>query len=92
MARSKSREALLKEVEAAQAKLKAHDKAEAERLGNLAIKSGIGAIDISDDELAREFQAIVARFREGAPAVEEPKAKGSRSAGKAPERADDEAA
>ncbi|GAA0241485.1 hypothetical protein LNAOJCKE_4926 [Methylorubrum aminovorans] len=92
MARSKSRETIVNEITALQAKLKAHDKAEAERLGNLAIKSGIGGIDISDEDLAREFQAIVTRFREGAPAVEEPKAKGSRSAGKAPEGADDQAA
>ena len=38
MARTKSRQALVKEIEAAQAKLKAHDKAEAERLGTLAMK------------------------------------------------------
>lgn len=92
MARTKSREALVKEIEAAQAKLKAHDKAEAERLGTLAMKSGIGGIDISDEELTREFQAIVTRFREGAPKVEEPASKGSRSAGKASEAVDDEAA
>ncbi|PWN58843.1 conjugal transfer protein TraC, partial [Chryseobacterium phosphatilyticum] len=48
MARSKSRETIVNEITALQAKLRAHDKAEAERLGNLAIKSGIGAIDISD--------------------------------------------
>ena len=90
MARTKSRQALVKEIEAAQAKLKAHDKAEAERLGTLAC--GIGGIDISDEELTHEFQAIVARFREGASKVEEPAPERSRSAGKAPEAVDDEAA
>ena len=92
MARTKSRQALVKEIEAAQAKLKAHDKAEAERLGTLAMKCGIGGIDISDEELTHEFQAIVARFREGASKVEESAPERSRSAGKAPEAVDDEAA
>ncbi|MDP4025762.1 TraC family protein [Methylobacterium sp. NEAU 140] len=92
MARSKSRETILKEIETLQAKLKAHDKAEAERLGGLAIKAGIGAIDISDEDLTREFQAIVGRFREGKEEVAKPKAKGHRGAGEAQAGADDQAA
>lgn len=92
MARSKSREAIVKEIEAAQARLKKHDKAEAERLGGLAVKAGIGSIEISDEDFTRELEAIVARFREKSSAVAEPKAKGHRGAGQAPEGAHDEAA
>lgn len=92
MARSKSRDAIVKEIEALQSKLKKHDKAEAERLGGLALKAGIGSIDISDEALSRELEAIVKRFRGESPEVAEPKAKGHRGAGQAPERAHDEAA
>ncbi len=42
MARPKTREAILTEIETLQKKLKAHDKAEAERIGNLAMKPGLG--------------------------------------------------
>ena len=38
------------------------DKAEAERLGGLAVKAGIGSIDISDEDLTREMEAIVKRL------------------------------
>lgn len=92
MARSKSREAIVKEIEALQSKLKKHDKAEAERLGGLALKSGIGAIDITDEDLTREFEAIVTRFREKSPAVAEPKVSGRRGAEQASDGAHDEAA
>ncbi|NGM38060.1 MULTISPECIES: TraC family protein [Methylobacterium] len=92
MARSKSRETILKEIEALQSKLKAHDKAEAERIGNLAIKAGIGSIEISDEDLIRELEAIVGRFRAPKTEVAEPKAKGHRGAGQAAERAGDQAA
>lgn len=92
MAKSKSRETIVKEIEALQAKLKAHDKAEAARLGALAIKAGIGSVDIPEEDLMRELQAIVTRFREANPQEEEPKAKGRRGAAPAPESAHDEAA
>jgi len=92
MARSRSRDAIVKEIEALQSKLKKHDKAEAERLGGLAVKAGIGSIDISDEEFTRELEAIVKRFRGHTEEVAEPKAKGSRGTGQAPEAAHDEAA
>ena len=66
--------------------------AEAERLGGLAVKAGIGSIDISDEEFTRELEAIVKRFRGHTEEVAEPKAKGSRGTGQAPEAAHDEAA
>lgn len=92
MARSKSRETIVNEIAVLQAKLRAHDKAECERIGQLAIKAGIGSIDISEEALAREFQAIVSRFREANPEVAEPKTKGRRGAGRTEEGADDQAA
>jgi methanogenic corrinoid protein MtbC1 len=92
MARSRSRDAIVKEIEALQSKLKKHDKAEAERLGGLALKAGIGAIDISDEDLTREMEAIVKRFREKSQAVAEPKVSGRRSTEQASDGAHDEAA
>lgn len=92
MARSKSRDTLVSEIAALQARLKAHDKAEAARLGAIAVKAGIPAIDISDEDLTREFEAIVARFQSAAPEAVEPKAKGRRDAGSADADARDEAA
>ncbi|NGM37270.1 MULTISPECIES: TraC family protein [Methylobacterium] len=92
MARSKSRETIVNEIAALQAKLKAHDKAECERIGQLAIKAGIGSIDISDEALTQEFQTIVTRFRAANPEVAQPKAKGRRGSGHTEEGADDQAA
>lgn len=92
MARPKTREAILTEIEALQKKLKAHDKAEAERIGNLAIKAGLGSISVPEEVLTKEFEALVARFRAEYPEVAEPKAKGRRGARPAPEGADESAA
>jgi hypothetical protein len=57
MARTKSRQALVKEIEAAQAKLKAHDKAEAERLGTLAMKCG-NTTEVSGESIARLIELV----------------------------------
>jgi hypothetical protein len=37
-----------------------------ERLGKLALKAGLGDLDVDDDTLLKEFQAIAARFRPAA--------------------------
>lgn len=92
MARPKTREAILSEIEALQKKLKAHDKAEAERIGNLAIKAGLGSIDIPEEVLTKELEALVARFRAEYPEVAQPQATRRRGARPAPERADESAA
>lgn len=75
MARPQSRDVIVKEIAALQAKLKAHDKAQAERIGTLAVKAGLDDLQISDAELLREFEEIVRRFREPAPPTQAPKAK-----------------
>ncbi|WP_066922486.1 TraC family protein [Methylobacterium sp. CCH5-D2] len=92
MARSKSRDAILNEIEALQKKLKAHDKAEAERIGNIALKAGLGSVNISDEALTKAFEDLVKRFREGNPDLAEPKAKGRRGAGQAQESSGETAA
>jgi len=92
MARPKTREAILSEIEALQKKLKAHDKAEAERIGNLAIKAGLGSIDIPEEVLTKELEALVARFRAEYPEVAQPQAARRRGARPAPEGADESAA
>jgi antirestriction protein len=92
MARSKSRDTLVSEIAALTKKLREHDKAEAERIGNIALKAGLGSINITDEALAREFEAIVTRFRAEHPEVAESKGKRSRSLGPAQEGADDQAA
>ncbi len=63
MARQQSREAIKKEIAALEAKLKAHDKAAAERIGMIALKAGLDEIDIPEAELAKEFDGIVERFQ-----------------------------
>lgn len=55
----------LAELEAAKKKLAGLESAEAERIGKLAIKAGLTDADISDEQLAKEFAAIAAKFRPG---------------------------
>lgn len=92
MAKPKSRNAILSEIEALQKKLKAHDKAEAERIGNIALKAGVGSINISDEALTKALEDLVKRFREEHPDLAEPKAKGRRGAGPAQESSGEAAA
>lgn len=75
MAREKSRDAIVKEIAALQAKLKAHDKAQAERIGTLAVKAGLDELQISDVELSKEFEEIVRRFQKPASPAQAPTAK-----------------
>lgn len=35
----------------------------AERIGRIAVKAGIGDLEISDADLAKEFAAVVSKFR-----------------------------
>ncbi|WP_082167163.1 TraC family protein [Methylobacterium aquaticum] len=98
MARPKSREAILGEIQqlsssidALKKKLTEHDKAEAARIGGLAMKAGLGSIAIPEEALAKAFEELVARFRTEYPEVAQPKAKGRRGARPAPEGADAQA-
>ena len=65
----------LAELEAAKKKLASLESAEAERIGKLAIKAGLTDANITDEQLAKEFAAIAAKFR--------PSKTGSSASGKA---------
>lgn len=98
MARPKSREAILGEIQqlttsidALKKKLTEHDKAEAARIGGLAMKAGLGSIAIPEEVLTKAFEELVARFRTEYPEVAQPKAKVRRGARSAPEGADAQA-
>ncbi len=91
MGRVKTRAALLAEIEEATKRLKAHDKAEAERIGNLALKAGLASISMPEEVLLKAFEELAARFQAEYPAVAEPKTKGRRSAGPAQAGADGQA-
>lgn len=75
MARTQARDAIVAEIAALQAKLKAHDKAQAERIGTIALKAGLGGFQVSDDELLKEFEEIAKRFQKPAPTPQSPKPK-----------------
>ena len=36
-----------------------------DRIGRLAVKAGLGELDIGDDDLAKEFASIASKFRGG---------------------------
>ena len=64
MARQQSRESIKKEIAAAEAKLRAYNKAAAERIGNIAVKVGLDDLPIDEADLTKELQAIVDRFHQ----------------------------
>ena len=37
----------------------------ADRIGRLAVKAGLGDLDLDDDDLAKEFVSIASKFRGG---------------------------
>ncbi|EMX9375255.1 hypothetical protein AAH461_005970 [Pseudomonas aeruginosa] len=57
------RAAALAEVEAAKKRLAQLEAQAAERIGRLAIKAGLIDLDLSDEQLSKEFAAIAAKFR-----------------------------
>lgn len=50
-------------VEAAKRRVVELEAEAAERIGRIAMKSGLVDLDISDDQLAKEFDAIASKFR-----------------------------
>lgn len=64
----KKSEAIAK-LEAAKAEIEKIERAEAERIGKLAIKAGLTDIDITDVQLLKAFKDIAARFQDN-PAAE----------------------
>ena len=53
----------LAEVEAAKSKLAQLETAAAERIGRLALKAGLVDLDLNDEQLSAEFDAIASKFR-----------------------------
>lgn len=58
---SKIREEILK----LQEQLKAAETREAERIGRVALKAGLGDVEIEEEELQAAFEEIARRFRRG---------------------------
>ncbi len=53
------------EIARLQEQLKAAETREAERIGRLALKAGLGEIAVEEAELVAAFEALAARFRTG---------------------------
>lgn len=53
------------EIARLQEQLKAAETREAERIGRLALKAGLGEIAIEEGELVATFEALATRFRTG---------------------------
>jgi hypothetical protein len=53
------------ELEAAKAKFFKLEKETADRIGRLAIKSGLTDLDLTDDQIRAEFDTIVAKHTKG---------------------------
>ncbi|NEK18190.1 conjugal transfer protein TraC [Rhizobium leguminosarum] len=53
------------EIAKLQDQLRAAETREAERIGRIALRSGIGEFDIEEAELQAAFEQIAGRFREG---------------------------
>ena len=56
----------LAQLDASRRDLAALEVKAGERLGKLALKAGLGELDVDDDTLLEEFQAVAARFRPAA--------------------------
>ncbi|WP_047462319.1 conjugal transfer protein TraC [Rhizobium rhizogenes] len=54
------------EIAKLQEQLKAAETREAERIGRIALKAGLGDIEIDEAELQTAFEDVAARFRKGA--------------------------
>lgn len=53
------------EIEKLQEQLKAAETKEAERIGRIAVKAGLGDLEIEEGELADAFAELAKRFRGG---------------------------
>lgn len=53
------------EIAKLQEQLRQAETREAERIGRIALKAGLGEIDIDEGELQTAFEKLAARFREG---------------------------
>lgn len=63
----KSSNRIREEIARLQAVLKAAETREAERIGRIALKAGLGEIVVEESTLAEAFEAIARRFRTSQP-------------------------
>ncbi|MGI2033793.1 conjugal transfer protein TraC [Rhizobium panacihumi] len=56
------------EIARLQDQLRQAETREAERIGRIALKAGLGDIEVSEDDLQAAFQELAKRFRAGRPA------------------------
>jgi Arc/MetJ-type ribon-helix-helix transcriptional regulator len=68
-----------------QEQLKQAETRDAERIGRIALKAGLGDIEIEESELQAAFEELAARFRKGA--GQKPRSAATVSAGDAQSRA-----
>ena len=60
------------EIARLQDQLKAAETREAERIGRLALRAGLGDIEIEDNDLITALAEVAARFRKGGPRAVKP--------------------
>lgn len=60
------------EIARLQDQLKAAETREAERIGRLALRAGLGDIEIEDNDLITALEEVAARFRKGGPRAGKP--------------------
>ncbi|MGE0281103.1 MAG: TraC family protein [Rhizobiaceae bacterium] len=63
------------EIEKLQEQLKAAETKEAERIGRIAVKAGLGDLEIEEGELADAFAELAKKFRGGSAKPPKPQAK-----------------
>lgn len=61
----KSSSKIREEIERLQEQLKAAETKEAERIGRIAVKAGLGDLEMEEGELADAFAELAKRFRGG---------------------------
>jgi hypothetical protein len=57
------------EIAALQEQLRAAETREAERIGRLALKAGLGDLEIDDSDLVAAFEELAGKFRKGSKAA-----------------------
>jgi hypothetical protein len=57
------------EIAALQEQLRAAETREAERIGRLALKAGLGDLEIDDSDLVAAFEELAGKFRKGGKAA-----------------------
>ena len=69
------------EIVKLQEQLKYAETREAERIGRIALRAGIGEIEIAETDLQAAFEDLAKRFREGTPQTSRRKGAGEDNAG-----------